>query len=175
MLDNLLQWSLCNLNAYHFQIKPVDLNKAIKESIDLLESLAMSKNLKINFAEKDNAIIQTDKNILDLALRNLIYNAIKFSYDNGKVEIHSEIGEKNYTIHIKDYGKGVPAHIKEKLFNVGEGIQQGTSNEKGTGLGLRLSKDFLEKVGGNITFRSAINEGAIFSIILPHVNNSISV
>jgi signal transduction histidine kinase len=104
-------------------------------------------------------------------LRNLISNAIKFTAKGGKVEANAVLSKKQVEITVSDNGIGMTKEIMEKLFRIDAKLStRGTENEKGTGLGLFLCKEFVEKHGGRISVESEPGKGSIFRIILPVIN-----
>ncbi|NND77851.1 MAG: ATP-binding protein [Flavobacteriales bacterium] len=99
---------------------------------------------------------------------NLYNNAIKFTSEERRIEICANPMEKHVELIVKDNGVGIPKEILPRIFELdGSGSKPGTNNEKGTGLGLILCKDFIEKNGGEISVKSAENEGSTFKILLP--------
>ncbi len=168
LLENLLHWSIYNLRADRIVIRPVDLNQAIQENITLLEPFAEVKSIRITYNQNDGQIVETDAAVLNLVLRNLILNAIKFSNSRTEILIWSELRENSTVVHIRDEGRGIPEAQRNRIFMFGESGPAGTQEEKGTGLGLALCKEFLEKVNGTISFISEVDKGTIFSFTLPN-------
>ncbi len=177
LLDNLLNWARAQSN--NLQINTIDLNaKALVDNeLKVLHEIAFRKSITIQNAIPDDFIVYADLNMIETIIRNLISNAIKFSYPNGVIEIYAdvvEINNKTFTqIKIKDFGVGMSHEKMDRLFEVTNHIStKGTNNEKGTGLGLLLCKEFVELHKGNIFVESHDNKGSTFIIQLPV--NSIS-
>jgi signal transduction histidine kinase len=116
-------------------------------------------------------MIYADRNMIKTILRNLISNSIKFTHRNGRVEIKAFIAGSFTQIEVTDNGIGMPKEIIEKLFRIDANIvAYGTENEKGTGLGLFICKDFTERHGGKIWAESEEGNGSSFKFILPLKN-----
>jgi len=173
LLDNFLFWTRMHKNDIYFN--PVGLNLAnlVRENLTLLKSTAVSKKININSSIKENITVFADNYMITTVLRNLLYNAIKFTGKQGEISIsvkeHTDIVE----ISIKDNGIGVPKKDIDKLFRPNVYLStKSTLNETGTGLGLILCKDFIEKNGGQITAESEEGKGSTFSFTLPKWKNS---
>ena len=125
---------------------------------------------KINFvnAVKEDQMVSADRNMLDLIIRNLVSNSIKFTEEGGTVEVSTEFGpKKSLIVMIKDNGIGMSSDQMDKLFDSNTlYTTRGTANEKGTGLGLRLCKEFVERMGGNIWVESVEGKGSTFKFTL---------
>jgi signal transduction histidine kinase len=129
---------------------------------------ANTKNILINYFTAEEIIIFADKNILDTILRNLISNAIKFTNNGGKIDIYAEINHKIVTITVSDNGIGITQKLKNKLFDISQTqTTKGTEGESGTGLGLLLCKEFVEKHGGTIWVESKEGKGSDFKFTMP--------
>ena len=113
-------------------------------------------------------MIMADKQVLSLALRNLISNAIKYSFEGGKVLVSADKQEHMVVISISDQGKGMSELTLERLVNHEESLtsEPGTGNEMGTGLGLRVSRDYLAQMGSDLRIESAPGKGSTFRIVL---------
>jgi signal transduction histidine kinase len=135
--------------------------------------MATVKNIELKCSLPDNLTIIADKNMIKTILRNLISNAIKFTNKNGKVEVKAMICNKNVEISVSDNGTGMTKDTMAKLFRIDANLStRGTENEKGTGLGLFLCKEFIEKHGGKIWVESELDKGSCFKFILPLYTNS---
>jgi PAS domain S-box-containing protein len=172
LLNDLLKWAQSQSDELRMEIEEQDLTALIKEATILLKTSAESKNISIRSDFDSELIINCDKNMITTVVRNLITNAIKFTPQNGTIEVSAlkESNEKGNFIKVmvKDSGVGIESNLVKKLFKVGEmRSTPGTSGEKGTGLGLILCKEFVEKHGGRISVISKINEGSTFSFTLP--------
>jgi signal transduction histidine kinase len=168
LLENLLEWSMSQKGAIQFNPVKFELNDIVIPTINVLKLSAENKSIQIENNIKNDTIITADPNLMTTVLRNIISNAIKFTSPNGTVKI-SSITDNNYiNISITDTGIGMSPKIIEKLFRIDVNINSlGTSNEKGTGLGLILCKEFIEKHNGKISVESEIGKGSTFLIQIP--------
>jgi signal transduction histidine kinase len=173
MLENLLHWSIHNLNSKKIEMTSVNIEDLIEENIQLYKTVASAKRIKIIHQRLDNIFVQTDRSVIDLVLRNLLMNAIKFSYEEGEIFFLTEKVGDEIVIRVRDYGKGIPETIRKKLFQPCDALQSGTANEKGTGLGLSLCKDFLEPIGGKIWADSFPENGSQFSFSIPYFKEEV--
>ena len=168
LLQNLLNWSRVQRNKLTLEYSTINLHDLVQENTSYLLSNAKDKNIQIiNFVHPETSI-QADENALSIVIRNLISNAIKFTYIDGKVEI-SDYQENNEVIlKIKDNGKGMDQKTLSSIFNTEEiNSSYGTNNEKGSGLGLMLCKEFIERHNGKIWAESLPDKGSEFFISLP--------
>ena len=173
LLENLLLWSQIQRGTINFDTGKENLHQMSCETIDLLVQSAKDKEISLINQIKDDIYVRADKNMLSTITRNLISNAIKFTPQGGTVEINcSPIINKNneplIEIQVKDNGIGINNKTKENLFNISTNIStKGTENETGTGLGLILCKEFIEKQNGKIRVESEVGKGSKFIFTLP--------
>jgi signal transduction histidine kinase len=168
LLENLLEWANSQRGKISFDPGPVNLNELLIEEFNVLSDMARTKNIDLKSWLPDNLIISADRNMIKTILRNLISNAIKFTHKNGQVEVKAIIVNNQVEISVSDNGVGMTKEIISKLFRIdGDLSIRGTENEKGTGLGLFLCKEFVEKHGGKIRAESEPGKGSIFSFVLP--------
>jgi signal transduction histidine kinase len=147
--------------------KTLDLHEMVKKNINLLKMNADKKNIEVISDIKPNTMISADYDILTTVFRNLISNAIKFSYENSKVFIKAEESAKEITISVIDEGVGISKENIQKLFRIDIHYSTtGTSEEQGSGLGLILCREFVEKHGGKIWVESEENKGSTFKFTL---------
>ena len=168
-LDNLLEWSKSQIKGESVDRTVFDISILIKEELELLESQAAEKQINLSNQVSVGTYVFADRNMIDLVIRNLISNAIKFCYPNGKINVYNlQKSNGMIEISVKDDGKGIAAESMGKVFqNNGKFTTLGTNNEMGTGLGLLLCKNFIEKLGGEIGVESIENKGARFWFTLP--------
>jgi len=168
LLTNLLEWS--RLQTGRMEFHPVQMNafNTAENSISLLASNAEQKNIKIiNELDKDT-YIYADENMMQSVFNNLLTNAIKFTNRNGEINITSDKCEDMICFSVKDNGVGMDAKQKTLLFEMNKSFTTpGTTNEKGSGLGMILCKDFIEKHGGKIWVESSVGIGSEFFFTVP--------
>ncbi len=169
---NLLEWSRLQLNRVTLNPKLLNLYNLASGEIAILSAQANAKQIKLNLDLPDDIQAYADENMIRMVLRNLISNAIKFTYKGGEVLIQSNFLPKFVDIEIKDDGVGISQENIQKLFKVNQQVvNQGTEKEKGTGLGLILCKEFVEKNNGKIWVDSKLGSGSSFHILLPLSEN----
>ena len=167
LMENLLQWSLSQSGRMKFNPQKNDLGKIISNNLSLLSGNAQKKDLHLNFFIEKSTFVFADENMISLVVRNLISNAIKFSNPGGEVKINADIENDNITVSVEDNGIGISKEDLEKLFRIDVNITTiGKSKEKGTGLGLILCKEFVEKNNGKIWAKSELGNGSIFNFTL---------
>lgn len=168
LLENLLNWSRTQTGTIEFSPNKYDLNDLILSNLDFVKNYALKKNVKINYESSRRLFVNIDKNMIDTVLRNILSNSIKFSYPGEKVDIMVEDEGTNYLISIKDYGIGIEEENLDKLFRLDSKYSShGTNNEKGSGLGLIISKEFIERNKGKIWVNSEYGKGSEFIFTLP--------
>jgi two-component system, sensor histidine kinase and response regulator len=169
-LDNLLQWSRNQFSNLAPKPVLIEIRPIITECVQLLEGTAVIKKITI-FNNASNHTVWADIEMVRFIFRNLISNAIKFSHEGTAVVVNStQLGE---FIHfsIVDSGVGISTNQLEKLFKIETAVTAGTRNERGTGLGLNLCKDFVTANGGTIWVESKEEVGTTFTFSLPHSSN----
>lgn len=171
-LDNLLNWAKSQMHGINAKPENIDLRDLADENIQLLRSMADKKQLRIlnKIDEKCNAYV--DPNMMNLIFKNLISNAIKFSLRGGNIEINVEKNGKMNTVSIKDYGIGMANENLKMLFQIQTFTTRGTANERGTGLGLFITKNFIESNGGKIWAESEEGKGSSFKFTIPNKENT---
>jgi len=172
LLENLLEWANSQTGRIEFNPIALNLNRLAVEVINFHENLASAKHILIENQIPTNFVVFADIDMLNTVFRNLLSNAIKFTKDQGSIIIKAVHHDKEIEITISDTGIGMNESIKNKLFKISEKITSlGTNNEKGTGLGLLLCKEFVEKHGGKIEVESEMGKGSNFkfTIPIPHV------
>ena len=168
LLDNLLNWAKNQTGQISFNLEQIILSDVIGEIIEILNSAAKIKNIDLKCNQMEGISVLADKNMLKIVLLNLISNAIKFTELGGKIEISAITNQDNTQITISDNGIGMNEAAVHNLFNLEKKIiTKGTANEQGSGLGLILCKDFVEKHGGKIWAESIIAKGSHFKFTLP--------
>jgi len=169
LLQDLLMWTQSQSGKINFEPKELVLKAFCTEVIEALKPVSNAKNITINLAAADDITLFADTDMLKTILRNLVSNAIKFTNIGGQIDILAEYNPENVTITVSDNGIGIKP---DKLFDAAQlHSTVGTNNEKGTGLGLLLCKDFVEKHGGKIWVESEEGKGSNFKFTLPIINS----
>lgn len=167
LLENLLEWASIQQSKIAFQPESLILRKIAGEVIDLSFEKASSKKIEVINDIPEGMIIIADKNMLKTVLRNLLSNALKFTPTNGQVRISAISEDKQIEIQVIDNGVGIKPEDLEKIFKIDSNYsQRGTENEKGTGIGLMLCKEFVEKHGGKIWVESEEGKGSTFAFTI---------
>lgn len=162
-LNNILQWAINQMEGIIIMPKQVNLFANTKDVLSLLNSFVNTKAIRVTNNIDKNTLVNADADIYNLVLRNLVYNAIKFTPDNGQITISSNIDGDFCVVSVKDTGVGIAEDKLDKLFSpINIESSDGTKGEKGTGLGLVLCKEFAKKNGGDIWVESTINKGSTF-------------
>ena len=173
LLDNLLQWARTQSGTLEVNARCIIVEDLVRQNLKIISINAQNKELELlNEIEEDISVF-ADSNLLNTVFRNLISNAVKFSKSGGQVVISSRKTEdKMMEFSVRDQGIGIAEEDIEKLFRIDVSTKTiGESNEKGTGFGLILCKDFVEKQGGSIRVKSELNVGTTFSFTLPLCKN----
>lgn len=168
LLENLLDWSRMQTGKINWTPSEIDLCTYAFENISLLKTGAENKNISLYSDISKDTIIYADANMVTMIIRNLVSNAIKFTHEGGEVKISSETKGNEEEITISDTGVGIRPETIEKLFRIDNHHSTlGTANEQGTGLGLILCREFIEKNGGKIWIESEVGKGSEFKFTLP--------
>lgn len=168
LLNNLLRWAMSQTGDIDFRPQFLDLNVLVERIITVFEPLAREKNIKIEPKIEKDIELLADEDMMRTVFRNLVSNAIKFSEPGGIIQISARALEDVIEIQIKDEGIGMSQFEMDTLFELDRQISTvGTSGEKGTGLGLILCKDFVERHGGTIVVSGEQGSGTTFTIQVP--------
>lgn len=167
-LNNLLSWGQTQMNGTVTKPASIVVENLVSENINLLSEIACSKSIKVVSQVAENTRVWSDLDQIDIVIRNLISNALKFTPKNGMVTIAAHEEKDFWEISIKDTGVGMDNDTKEKIFAKNANVTTyGTNNEKGTGLGLMLCKEMVENNKGTIWVDSTLNKGTCFYFTLP--------
>ena len=170
LLENLLTWSRMQRGLIEFNPEPIQVSALVQRSIALLTPSAAQKAITLTQAVNPSLLGMADHKMIDAVVRNLISNAIKFTNQGGTIEVSGNDDGAFMTIAVKDNGVGIGEQFLPKLFRIDEQYRRtGTANERGTGLGLILCKEFVERNGGEIRVESKIGNGSTFSFTLPKI------
>lgn len=168
LLDNLLEWTKIQTKQLDETSENLSLKETIQEVVEQVNLSAQLKNITISVYQVGNESIFTTKYMLQIILRNIISNAIKFTNEDGKIDIYVTTILESIEITIKDNGVGMDERTISNIFETNTRIYTtGTNKEVGSGLGLLLSKEFIEKLNGNLVVKSEPGIGSEFKIILP--------
>lgn len=168
LLTSLLQWSRVKSDKFEMQPSETNVYVVVSSCLQLLDANASNKHINIHFDSDENAVAWCDEVSIHTVIRNLISNAIKFTNANGSIWIRTKRSECTLRIEIVDSGVGMTEDTIKKIFEKNEHhTTSGTDNEQGTGLGLMIVKEFVEKNNGKILVESVIGHGSTFVIELP--------
>jgi PAS domain S-box-containing protein len=168
LLDNLLSWARIQQDQMAYNPTTWVLKEVASEVIDLLTENANRKKITVTNLIPDELMVKADGDMLKTIFRNLLSNAIKFTPASGKVELKAAEDKSKIEVSVKDNGKGMNKENQAKLFKIDSNYStRGTEEEDGTGLGLILCKEFVEKHGGNISVESELDRGSVFKFTLP--------
>ena len=175
LLDDILTWARTQQGKVPFKPQTLNFTDFCKGILEIMNPNAIAKNITINCSSDQHLNLIADNDMLKTILRNLISNAIKFTDNGGTINLKAEKNAENVTISVSDNGIGIPPENVVKLFNMSEVFStKGTAKEGGTGLGLLLCKEFVEKHGGKIWVESVFGQGSEFTFTLPIPSNHIN-
>lgn len=168
LLENLLNWSRSQTNQVKIMPSRFDISFLVDLNIDLFRQTAREKKIDLTSAIDHKMFVYADEDMISTVVRNLLINALKYTHEKGKVTIHGRETDNFIEISVRDTGIGIERADLNNLFRIDvTKVRPGTGNEKGTGLGLIICKEFIEKNGGKIWAESKPKKGSIFYISLP--------
>lgn len=169
LLSNLLDWARTQLKGIEPSKEIIDLKEFTNEIVDFIDDNAQMKNIKLSAEIKDNTRAFADRNLLYSVLQNLITNAIKFTPEEGKITVRAQEKTREIEMSVSDTGVGMTPEQLKSLFRpkTENNTTRGTNNENGTGLGLIICKEFIEKNGGKINVSSEKGAGSRFCFTIP--------
>jgi signal transduction histidine kinase len=166
LINNLLDWALLQMDNLKIQMERIDLHAIVQENITTVSSLQL-KEVSVENRIDAKTYALGDPNMINLVFRNLIMNGMKFTEAGGRIVVESKDEGNYYRISVTDNGVGIAPEIQKILFDKTAGYStRGTANEKGTGLGLILCKEFIERNGGKIWMESEPGKGSTFYFTL---------
>ncbi len=170
LLVDLLDWAKSQSDKIIIDYQEISISDVIDQALSVNFSVIDKKGVKVFLGDSiSGEKIYSDRQILFTLLRNIINNAVKYSFINGEIEINCSENDKYLILEIKDYGVGIPEDRQNKIFDTSYKYSSpGTCDEEGTGLGLIMCKDLVKKIGGTIHFKSKIGSGTSFFISLPN-------
>jgi two-component system, sensor histidine kinase and response regulator len=167
LMENLLQWAKSQMQADSIQVQLIDVSDLVSETTQLLRLQAQVKKVYLQNKLDQPIYVYADKDMLNLVLRNIISNAIKFTPEEGRVTIEAADLDTDIEISVSDTGVGMHRDVLDKISGNQFYTSKGTANESGTGLGLMLCKEFLKKIGSRMYIESEYGKGSTFSFVLP--------
>ncbi|GAA0893020.1 hypothetical protein GCM10009122_26990 [Fulvivirga kasyanovii] len=170
-INNIITWIKSHFQGFNTQKEPIDCDDLFNEIKIYHASPAREKKITIEVENGITLLFISDREILFIVLNNLMSNAIKFTNRNGKVSLKSHIEDESVVFEVTDTGIGIPAEVLKKLFGASNYSTTGTSLEKGTGLGLLICRELLEKIGGSISAESETGKGSTFRVAIPFENS----
>lgn len=172
LLENLLIWARSQMKAVKYEPRSLNIKTVVDDCVKELKANLDHKKIECLVKIDRKCEVYADKAMIHTVFRNLIMNAIKFSFPGGKVRITSENGTTLCNVTVSDDGIGIQQEIQEKLFDANEVVSTpGTTGESGSGLGLVICKEFIERNEGTIRVESEPGNGSSFIIALPVSNN----
>ncbi|MCW9040136.1 MAG: ATP-binding protein [Rhodospirillales bacterium] len=167
LLENLLEWSRLQMNCVHFTPEPLRIRELVTRTIDVLAPVAAEKSIDL-IDRTEDLFAYGDPRMVETVIRNLINNAVKFTEQSGSVTLECAALENTVQITVTDTGIGMDAEKAAGLFDLSTNVSTvGTGGEKGTGLGLLMCKELVERNGGMINVHSTPGEGSAFAFTLP--------
>jgi signal transduction histidine kinase len=168
LLENLLLWARSQMDVIEVKKEEVSVEELLRESAEAMISSFNQKRIELIIKVSDNYTLLADRDMLKAVIRNLLSNAMKFSYPDSKVELSAESNGNEYCIAVKDTGIGMAEEQRKSIFS-SRAIRssEGTNRESGSGLGLVISRDFTHKNGGIIAVESEHGKGSTFKICFP--------
>lgn len=167
LLNNLLEWSRIQTGKIEFNPDPLPLKALVIRTLDFLNANIKEKNIQVTLHIDEHIELFADKFMIETVLRNLISNSVKFTPSGGQISVQASLHSDRVQVTIKDSGIGISSSDIEKLFKIESNFSMpGTNNEKGTGLGLILCKEFIEKHNGTIWVESQLSEWTTFNFTI---------
>lgn len=168
LLKNLLSWARSQTNTIAFEPQKINIKKVLKEIFTLMQPAATEKQITLTSHITSDTFVYADIEMIKTVIRNIISNSIKFTESKGEIQISAKHGNSYFKIEIKDNGVGMTEEQQKGLFEIRKNKStQGTSGEEGTGLGLILCKEFVEKNNGKIWVESQLGRGSSFFFTIP--------
>lgn len=174
LMENLLQWSKSQMKHATVNSEVLDMRRMVVEVMQLLQLQATNKQVYLECKLDEPVYCYADREMVNLVLRNLLSNAIKFTPQHGTVYVGATEQAKQVEVFVQDTGIGMSRENMQRIFGDTYYTTKGTNHETGTGLGLKLCKEFLEKNGGKISVASEPGKGSTFSFTLPRYESQVA-
>jgi two-component system, sensor histidine kinase and response regulator len=173
MLVNLLSWSKTQMEGAKVNLRTLNIAETLDATLEVQERLARKKDILLTHYIERDLYVMADHDMLQLVVRNLVNNAVKFTGAGGTINIKGYVFANDCQLVIEDTGQGIPEDKQKDIFSL-KTSTYGTNNEKGVGLGLALCKEFIEKQSGRLWFESKEGQGTTFYVTLPlHVHEQV--
>lgn len=173
MLSNLLHWSRSQMEGVAVDLVETNLFAVLKKTLEIEKTLASKKRIDLNYQIDTDIMVNADANMLQLVIRNIVNNAIKFTQSGGAIKIQALVLPNECKVMVADNGIGIDPKKANTIFSTTSISTFGTNNEKGAGLGLSLCKEFMERQGGYIDFESIPGNGSTFYISIPLASKNV--
>jgi signal transduction histidine kinase len=167
MMDNLLVWAQSQMEGLALNTKAIHVQKVVEKVFQNHMLQAQQKGIQLIDEVDDQHAVHADYNLLELILRNLITNSIKFCNAGDKITVSTHEKAAMICFSVQDTGIGIPEDIQRQIFAVNAHSRRGTDDEKGSGLGLKLCKEFVERQNGKMSVQSVAGEGTTMQFSLP--------
>jgi two-component system, sensor histidine kinase and response regulator len=173
LLDNLLKWTKSQTGKLNIVYQDIDVVDILDDIVEIFKLNAQLKEIQITYKSDVHVTVRTDVDIVKTIMRNLLSNAIKYSNKGTSIDVTTEDSDGFAIVHVADHGLGISKAGQDKLFKQDAHFTTfGTANEEGSGLGLILVKDFVDKIGGKIWFESEEGKGSTFSFSIPKATDT---
>ncbi|MGL4228346.1 MAG: sensor histidine kinase, partial [Tannerellaceae bacterium] len=170
LLDNLLKWTKNQMGRLNVVFQEIEVVGIVEGVVDIYKSMAQMKEVDVKIDAPQQALGWGDADMIKTVVRNLLGNAIKFSYPKGEIHLRVRDGETSVVVDIVDQGCGIKEEDQSKMLRTDVQFSTfGTKNEEGSGLGLLLCQDLVKKINGEFWFTSIPNEGSTFSFSIPKI------
>lgn len=166
LVTNLLYWSRSQLDGFSIHPTELTLSDTLQNTLEIATSISHEKGISLTANIDPDVRVKADSDMLQLVVRNLLQNAIKFTGKGGKISVETATNHNRCSISVNDTGTGIKREQIDTIFS-GVAPSYGTANEKGVGLGLQLCKEFMERQGGSIQVESEVKKGSRFTVNIP--------
>jgi two-component system sensor histidine kinase/response regulator len=167
LMENVLHWARSQMQADSVKPQNFDVSGQIDEVVRLLRLQADAKKIRLRMQPDITVVANADKDMVNLILRNLLSNAIKYTPEGGIIEVGAGPAPEGIAVFVKDTGTGISSEAMEEILRSNFYSTKGTAGEAGTGLGLMLCKEFIDRNGGTLRIESAPGQGSTFTFMLP--------
>jgi signal transduction histidine kinase len=167
--NNLLLWARSQMSGFKIKVKELNIYDLVKNKIIFFQSLADEKQIELINGVTPRLDFRSDENILNLLIHNLIYNAIKFSGSGDSITIYTNVNSTRLVIAVADTGMGMSSEEVQSVLGSSIYTKAGTANESGTGLGLKICKDLIQRIDGQIQIVSELGKGSTFYLDIPEM------